>query len=132
MIGLTHYLVFSGIILSIGVYGALTKRNAIAVLMCIELVFNAVTIALISFARYTVPLSDQEQSLGILLTGQVFAIFVIAAVPNPAFDLAGAVAGAARLGWWKFFVASWGGRAIKNIGFAALGLQGSGIVEQFI
>lgn len=77
MIGLTHYLVFSGIILSIGVYGALTKRNAIAVLMCVELVFNAVTIALISFARYTVPLSDQEQSLGILLTGQVFAIFVI-------------------------------------------------------
>ena len=44
----------------------------------------------------------------------------------------GAVAGAARLGWWKFFVASWGGRVIKNIGFAALGLQGSGIVEQFI
>jgi NADH-quinone oxidoreductase subunit K len=45
--------------------------------MCIELVFNAVTIALISFARYTVPLSSQEQGLGILLTGQVFAIFVI-------------------------------------------------------
>ena len=62
----------------------------------------------------------------------LFAIFVIAAVPNPAFDLAGAVAGAARLGWWKFFIASWGGRAIKNIGFAALGLHGSGIVEQFI
>lgn len=62
----------------------------------------------------------------------LLAIFVIAAVPNPAFDLAGAVAGAARLGWWRFFIASWGGRVLKNIGFAAMGLQGSGIVEQFI
>lgn len=77
MIGLTHYLVFSGVILSIGVYGALTKRNAIAVLMCIELVFNSVTVALISFARYTVPLSLQTHGPGTLLTGQVFAIFVI-------------------------------------------------------
>ena len=62
----------------------------------------------------------------------LLAIFVIAAIPNPAFDLAGAVSGAARLGWWRFFIASWGGRVIKNIGFAALGLQGAGIVERFL
>lgn len=62
----------------------------------------------------------------------LLAIFVIAAVPNPAFDLAGAAAGAARLGWWRFFIASWGGRVLKNLGFAALGLHGSGIVERFL
>ena len=64
-----HFLVFSAVLFSIGLYGALTKRNAITVLMAIELMFNAVNIAFVAFSRYNAPT---------LLTGQVFALFVIA------------------------------------------------------
>ena len=67
-IGLEHYLILSAILFSIGLYGALSKRNAIVILMCIELMLNAVNIAMVAFSRYIVPL---------LLTGQVFAIFII-------------------------------------------------------
>jgi NAD(P)H-quinone oxidoreductase subunit 4L len=67
-IGLTHYLVLASVLFCIGLYGALTKRNAVVILMCIELMLNAVNISLVAFSRYVVPL---------LLTGQVFAIFVM-------------------------------------------------------
>ena len=67
-LSLEHYLVLSAILFSIGLFGALTKRNAVIVLMCIELMLNAVNITMVAFSRYIVP--D-------LLTGQVFAIFII-------------------------------------------------------
>ena len=67
-IGLEHYLILSTILFSIGLYGALAKRNAIIILMSIELMLNAVNIAMVAFSRYIVP---------VLLTGQVFAIFII-------------------------------------------------------
>ena len=67
-VGLTHYLVLSAILFSIGIYGVLAKRNAVVILMCIEIMLNAVNIALIAFSRYVVP---------VLLTGQIFAIFVM-------------------------------------------------------
>ena len=67
-IGLEHYLILSTVLFSIGLYGALAKRNAIIILMSIELMLNAVNIAMVAFSRYIVPL---------LLTGQVFAIFII-------------------------------------------------------
>jgi len=78
MIGLTHYLILSGILFSIGFYGALSKRNAIAVLMSIEILFNAVNLAAIAFARYTVPANFDPNHLQFLLTGQIFAIFIVA------------------------------------------------------
>ncbi len=68
MIGLQHYLILSAILFSIGLYGVLAKRNAVIILMCIELMLNAVNITLVAFSRYVVPA---------MLTGQVFAIFVI-------------------------------------------------------
>ena len=68
VIGLQHYLILSAVLFSIGLYGALAKRNAVIVLMCIELMLNAVNITLVAFSRYVVPA---------MLTGQVFAIFVI-------------------------------------------------------
>ena len=67
-IGLQHYLVLSAILFCIGLFGALTRRNAVVILMCIELMLNAVNISLVAFSSYIVPL---------LLTGQIFAIFVI-------------------------------------------------------
>jgi len=68
-IGLEHYLILSAILFSIGLYGALSKHNAIVILMCIEIMLSAVNIALVAFSRYIVPSQ---------LTGQVFAIFTIA------------------------------------------------------
>lgn len=68
MVGLEHYLILSAILFSIGLYGVLVKRNAIAILLCIEIMLNAVNIALVGFSRYVTPVT---------LTGQVFAIFII-------------------------------------------------------
>src|SRR5512136_1454504 len=67
-IGLGHYLVLATILFAIGLYGVLTKRSAIVILMCIEIMLNAVNILMIAFSRYVTPQ---------LLTGQVFAIFII-------------------------------------------------------
>jgi NADH:ubiquinone oxidoreductase subunit K len=67
-IGLEHYLILSAVLFAIGLYGALAKRNAIIILMSIELMLIAVNIAMVAFSRYIVP---------VLLTGQVFALFVI-------------------------------------------------------
>ena len=68
MVGLQHYLVLSSILFCIGLYGALTKRNTIVVLMCIEIMLNSVNIAMVAFSRFVTPQ---------FLTGQVFAIFII-------------------------------------------------------
>ena len=67
-LGLEHFLILSAVLFSIGLYGALAKRNAVIILMCIELMLSAVNITLVAFSRYIVPAE---------LTGQVFAIFVI-------------------------------------------------------
>ena len=68
-IGLEHYLILSAILFSIGLYGALSKHNAVVILMCIEIMLSAVNIALVAFSRFIAPSQ---------LTGQVFAIFTIA------------------------------------------------------
>ena len=51
MIGLEHYLILSAVLFSIGLYGALVKRNIIAVLMCVEIMFNAANLAFVAYAR---------------------------------------------------------------------------------
>ena len=67
-IGLEHYLVLAGILFSIGLFGALTKRNIVVILISIELMLNAVNITMVAFSRFITPLD---------LTGQVFAIFIM-------------------------------------------------------
>lgn len=69
MLSLVHYLSLGAILFCIGIYGAITRRNAIGVLMAIELMFNAANINFIAFSKFITP---------ILLTGQIFAVFVIA------------------------------------------------------
>jgi NADH:ubiquinone oxidoreductase subunit K len=63
------YLLVAAGLFSIGLYGVLSRRNAIGILMGIELMLNAVNINLITFWRYV----D-----AVRLTGQVFAIFIFA------------------------------------------------------
>lgn len=68
VVGLEHFLVLSAILFSIGLYGALAKRNAMVILMSIEIMLNAVNIAMVAFWRYIAPA---------LMTGQVFVIFIM-------------------------------------------------------
>lgn len=67
MIGLEHILVVSSILFSLGIFGVLARRNAIMILLALELMLNAVNINLIAFAVYLDP--D-------LIVGIIFAIFV--------------------------------------------------------
>ena len=67
-IGLTHFLMLSLVVFALGLYCVLTRRNAIGILMGIELMLNAVNVNLVAFWRYITPQA---------LIGQVFAIFVI-------------------------------------------------------
>lgn len=66
---LEWYLAVAAALFCIGLYGALSRRNAVGILMGIELMLNAVNINLVAFWRYITPSQ---------VTGQVFAIFVLA------------------------------------------------------
>lgn len=99
---LENFLIVAAIIFAIGLYGAITKNNAIAVLMSLELMFNAVNISAVAMSRYIVPASIAQsyeaanETLGavavteplirnsqaaeiaqFMLTGQVFTVFII-------------------------------------------------------
>lgn len=52
MITITHYLVLSAILFTLGTVGVLIRRNAIVIFMCIELMLNAVNISFVAFAHY--------------------------------------------------------------------------------
>ena len=69
MIPLSWYLILAASIFCIGLYGVLARRNAIAILMGIELMLNAVNINLVAFWRYLTPS---------IINGQVLAIIVFA------------------------------------------------------
>jgi NADH-quinone oxidoreductase subunit K len=66
MTPLNHYILLSALLLLIGVAGVLTRRNAIIVFMCIELMLNAVNLAFLAFSRF----------LG-LMDGHIFVFMVI-------------------------------------------------------
>ena len=72
MIPLSFYLILAAALFCIGLFGALARRNAIAILMGIELMLNAVNINLVAFWRYIKPASPVMD-----LSGQIFALFVI-------------------------------------------------------
>lgn len=72
-IGLQHYLILAAILFVCGVLTILLKRNAIGILMGIELVLNAANVNLVAFNRYSWAGTEASP----LLTGQIFAVFVI-------------------------------------------------------
>ena len=69
-------LIIAAALFAIGLYGALARRNVLIVLMSIELMFNAVNLTFVALAKYAAPVALQE-NIGSVLTGQVFAVFVI-------------------------------------------------------
>jgi NAD(P)H-quinone oxidoreductase subunit 4L len=85
MIDLEHVLVVGALLFSIGLYVALSRRNAVGVLMGIELMLNSVNLNLIGFARFV----ESPRPID----GQVFSVFVITvAAAEAAVALALAVA----------------------------------------
>ncbi|SRR5579871_301575 len=72
MLTLNHFLVLGAILFCIGLYGAIAKRNAIAVLMGIEIMLNAVNVTMIGFSYF-----NTVKPYATHLTGQIFAIFII-------------------------------------------------------
>jgi len=66
-VGLTHYLVLGAILFSLGLYSVLTRRNAIAILMGVELILNGANINYVAFSHFSTGGLD----------GQIYAIFVI-------------------------------------------------------
>ena len=69
MIPLSYFVVLSAFLFCVGVFGVLTRRNAIGILMSVELILNAANINLVAFNRYFG---------GTNALGQVFSLFVIA------------------------------------------------------
>ncbi len=65
---LLYFLVMSAVLLGIGIYGVLTRRHLVHILLSIELILNAALINLIAFSAFTTP--DK-------MTGQMFAVFII-------------------------------------------------------
>lgn len=91
---LGSYLTLAAVLFCVGLYGVLTKRNAIVVLLCIELMLNAVNLNLIAFSKYGVVPS---------LTGQIFSLFTMTVAAAEA-----AVGMAVLIVWYR-------GRATVNV-----------------
>ena len=68
-VGLYHYLTIAVLLFSLGLYGVMVSRNAVRMLMSIELMLNAVNINLLAFNNYV--------SMDKGLDGQVFSIFIL-------------------------------------------------------
>jgi NADH:ubiquinone oxidoreductase subunit K len=67
-VGLNHYLVVSALLFGLGLFGILSRRNAVAILMGIELMLNATNINVVAFNRYVAPAA---------VSGHVFALVII-------------------------------------------------------
>lgn len=65
---LYHYLILSAFLFCIGIYGIMTSKNAVRVLMSVELALAGVSINLVAFSNYVTPA---------MLTGQIFTIFIM-------------------------------------------------------
>jgi NADH-quinone oxidoreductase subunit K len=72
-VGLEHYLVLAAILFVCGVLAILLKRNAIGILMGVELILNGANINLVAANHFAYATGDGKP----LLTGQIFALFVI-------------------------------------------------------
>lgn len=71
---LAHYLAVSGVVFGLGVAVVLSKRNAVAVLMGVELMLNAVNLALLAFSRFSASIPGDGRAA---LEGHVFVVFVL-------------------------------------------------------
>lgn len=69
MVPLSYYIVLSATLFCIGIYGVLARRNAILILLSVEIMLNAVNINFIAFSRFVTPNT---------MVGQIYTIFAMA------------------------------------------------------
>jgi NADH-quinone oxidoreductase subunit K len=86
MMGLQPYLILAACLFSVGLFGVLTRRNAIGILLGIELMLNAVNVNLVAFARYaadpaglifalfTISITVAEVALGLAIVILIFRV----------------------------------------------------------
>lgn len=86
-VGLTHYLVLSAIIFTIGMAGVLLRRNVIVLMMSLELMLNAVNLTFVAFSRYSghlegniivffvMTIAAAEAAVGLALVVSIFKRF---------------------------------------------------------
>lgn len=77
-VGLTHYLVLSAFLFSLGLIGIVARRNAVGILISIELILNAANVNLVAFSKFTDAGTQVPGVVGSAgLDGQVFAMIII-------------------------------------------------------
>ncbi len=74
---LQHYLVISSILFTLGIFAVLTRKNAISILMGIELILNSCNLNFVAFSRFVEPAKNIVGRGDYLLDGQIIAIFGI-------------------------------------------------------
>ena len=72
MPGLYHFLILGAALFCIGMYGALTRRNTVAVLMAMELMLNGLAVTFVAFNRFVQPTAEAA-----VFGGQIFALFIV-------------------------------------------------------
>jgi NADH-quinone oxidoreductase subunit K len=89
MVPLTAYLIIAAILFCVGIYGALARRNAVSILMAVELMLNAVNLNLVAFWRFNTTATDPATGFKVGMSGQAFAAFVfVVAAAEAAVGLA--------------------------------------------
>ncbi len=82
-VGLTHFLVISSLLFGLGLFAVVTRKNAILLLMGIELILNSANINFIAFAKYgTLGLDGQVISIFVIILAAAEAVIALAIVLN--------------------------------------------------
>lgn len=79
---LQHFLTLSAVLFSLGVFGVMTRRNTVVVLMGIELILNAANINLVAFSRFNSNLDGQMMAIFIILLAAAEAAIALAIILN--------------------------------------------------
>jgi NADH:ubiquinone oxidoreductase subunit K len=90
-VGIERFLILSAVLFAIGLYGALSRRNIITVLMSIEIMLSGASLVFVAFSRFITPAALRlgGDDTDALLTGQTFVIFIaVVAAAEVALGLA--------------------------------------------
>ncbi len=81
-IGLNHYLVLSAVLFSLGLFGVMTRKNAVVALMGVEMILNAANLNLVAFSKYTGTMNGIMFSIFVIVLAAAEAAIALAIVLN--------------------------------------------------